>query len=118
MENQYQVERRNIALCIILSIITCGIYGWYWLYKLTEDVNALSGDQNATSGGMVILFSILTCNIYQWFWLYKQGDRIDRIKTSRGLPASNSAILYLILGIFGLSVVSWAIMQNEINDFA
>ena len=105
-------------MCIILSISTFGSDVWYCLYNLTEDVNALSGDQNATSGGMVILFSILTCNIYQWFWLYKQGDRIDRIKTSRGLPASNSAILYLILGIFGLSVVSWAIMQNEINDFA
>lgn len=118
MENQYQIEKRNIALCIVLSIITCGIYGLYWLYKLTEDVNALSGDPNATSGGMVILFSIITCNIYQWFWLYKQGDRIDRVKTARGLPASNSAILYLILGIFGLSIVSWAIMQNEINEMA
>lgn len=58
------IEQRNIALCIILSIVTCGIYGLYWIYKLTEDVNKLTGDPNATSGGMVILLGIITCNIY------------------------------------------------------
>lgn len=58
------IEQRNIALCIILSIITCGIYGLYWIYKLTEDVNTLKGDPNATSGGIVILLGIITCGIY------------------------------------------------------
>ena len=77
------IEQRNIALCIILSIITCGIYGLYWIYKLTEDVNTLKGDPNATSGGVVILLGIITCGIYMWYWLYKQGDNLDQIK---GIP--------------------------------
>jgi len=42
------VEQKSIALCIILSLITCGIYGLYWMYTLTEDVNAISGDTNAS----------------------------------------------------------------------
>ena len=107
------IEQRNIALCIILSIVTCGIYMWYWIYKLTEDVNKLTGDPNATSGGMVILLSIITCNVYMWYWLYKQGDAIDQVKASRGLPSGNSGILYLILAIFG-----WAFVTLERNvDF-
>lgn len=109
------VAPKNLALCIILSLVTCGIYGYYWLYCLTEDVNTLSGQQG-TSGGMVILLSIVTCGIYLWFWLYKQGTAIDQIKTSRGIPSSNSAILYLVLAIVGLSIVSYALMQNEINN--
>lgn len=112
------IEQRNIALCIILSIITCGIYGLYWIYKLTEDVNTLKGDPNATSGGIVILLGIITCGIYMWYWLYKQGDNLDQIKASRGLPAGNSGILYLILAIVGLSIVSYALMQNELNQLA
>lgn len=112
------IEQRNIALCIILSIITCGIYGLYWIYKLTEDVNTLKGDPNATSGGVVILLGIITCGIYMWYWLYKQGDNLDQIKASRGLPAGNSGILYLILAIVGLSIVSYALMQNELNQLA
>ena len=112
------IEQRNIALCIILSIVTCGIYGLYWIYKLTEDVNKLKGDPNATSGGIVILLSIVTCGIYMWYWLYKQGDNLDQIKASRGLPSSNSGLLYLILAIVGLGIVSYALMQNELNQLA
>ncbi len=110
------VTPKNLAVCIILSLVTCGFYSYYWLYTLTEDVNTLSGDPNATSGGMVILYSLLTCGIYSWFWLYKQGERIDRAKAARGISSSNSGILYLILAIFGLSIVSFALMQNEINN--
>lgn len=53
-----------------------------------------------------------------WYWLYKQGDNLDQIKASRGLPAGNSGILYLILAIVGLSIVSYALMQNELNQLA
>ena len=53
-----------------------------------------------------------------WYWLYKQGDAIDQVKTSRGLPSGNSGILYLILAIFGLGIVSYALMQNELNQLA
>ena len=124
MENQNNtpqapyIKKRNIAVCIILSIVTCGIYGLYWLYQLTEDTNALTGDANATSGGMVILLSIVTCSIYLWYWLYKQGERIDAVKTANGMPSSNSGIIYIILGIVGLSIISYCLMQSEINRFA
>ncbi|MBQ9360493.1 MAG: DUF4234 domain-containing protein [Lachnospiraceae bacterium] len=107
---------RNIALCIIFSIITCGIYGIYWMYVLNEEINSLSGEQNGTSGGLVILFSIITCGIYSWYWLYRMGERTDIIKQNMGNPPSSSAILYLILGIFGLGIVDYALMQDTINN--
>lgn len=112
------IQQRNIALCIILSIVTCGIYGLYWIYTMTEDTNHLMGDPNATSGGIVILLSIVTCGIYMWFWMYKKGEQLDQIKSSRGVPSSNSGVLYLILSIVGLSIVSYALIQNELNAFA
>ena len=51
------IERRNIAVCIVLTLVTCGIYGIYWIVCLTNDVNTVSGDVNGTSGGMVVLGS-------------------------------------------------------------
>ena len=55
------IERRNIAVCIVLTLVTCGIYGIYWIVCLTNDVNTVSGDVNGTSGGMVVLLTIVTC---------------------------------------------------------
>ncbi len=107
---------RNIVLGIVLFFITCGIYGLYWMYVLNEEINSLSGENEATGGGMVILFSIITCGIYGYFWAYKMGERVDRIKTETlGMSSSSSSIVFLILAIFGLHVVNFALMQDTVN---
>lgn len=43
------IKRRNIALCIILSLVTCGIYGIYWFVCLTEDTKT-AANVEGTSG--------------------------------------------------------------------
>ncbi|MBQ9885895.1 MAG: DUF4234 domain-containing protein [Lachnospiraceae bacterium] len=111
------MQKKDIAMCVILSIVTCGIYGIYWFVTLTDDVNAASGEQGATSGGISALLTIVTCGIYGIYWAYKQGERINKAKQLRGLPDdTNTPILYLILYIVGLGIVANAIMQNELNQ--
>lgn len=111
------VQKRNIAVCIILSLVTCGIYSIYWLICLADDTNCVAGVEG-TSGGMVFLFTLLSCGIYGLFWMYKQGEKLDMAKNAQGIPSSNSGILYLILGILGLGIVSYALMQDSINKLA
>jgi len=107
---------RSIVLGIVLFFITCSIYGLYWMYVLNEEINSLSGEDGATSGGMVILFTIITCGIYGYYWAYKMGERVDRIKTETlGLSSSSSSVVFLILAIFGLQVVNFALMQDTVN---
>ena len=112
--------KRNIALCIVLSLVTCGIYAIYWMIVLANDTNAASGHpQDGTSGGMVFLLSLVTCGIYGFYWAYKQGEKINEAKAMRNMPAdSNSGILYLILELFGLGIVAYALMQSELNKMA
>ena len=112
------IERRNIAVCIVLTLVTCGIYGIYWIVCLTNDVNTVSGDVNGTPGGMVVLLTIVTCGIYGIYWAYKQGEKLDFTKNNRGIPSSNSGVLYLILQIFGFGIIAYALMQNELNKLA
>ena len=112
------IERRNIAVCIVLTLVTCGIYGIYWIVCLTNDVNTASGDVNGTPGGMVVLLTIVTCGIYGIYWAYKQGEKLDFTKNNRGIPSSNSGVLYLILQIFGFGIIAYALMQNELNKLA
>lgn len=109
-------KQRNVALGIVFSLITCGIYGLYWLVCLTEDTNAAAGE-NGTSGVMALVFTIITCGIYGLYWAYRCGEKLDKAKTMRGIPASNGGVLYLILYIFG-GVIAYALIQHELNKLA
>lgn len=108
------MTQRSIPVCIILSIITCGIYGLYWFVKMTDEANELSGQTNATSGGIALVLDIITCNIYGIYWAYKMGEKLDMAKQQRNMPTNNGAILYLILQLI-FPIIGWALMQDEIN---
>ena len=114
-----QIEQRNIGLCIVLSIITLGIYALYWLYCIVEDTNALLEKENAQSGGMVVLLSIVTCSIYLIYWMYITGQAMDDYIVNReGGQNGSRGVLYLILCIVGLSIVDSALIQNDLNQRA
>ena len=111
------MTKRSLPLAIVLSFVTLGVYAFYWIYALTEDAHAAAGERTTASGGMVILFSFLTCGIYSFYWLYKMGETIIMAKQKRGMAVdTNLPIIYLVLALFGLGIVSYALMQNALND--
>lgn len=112
------IEKRNIAVAIILSIVTCGIYGIIWFIKLTDEINLVSNHPGDTSGGVAFLLTLVTCGIYGWIWYYKMGEKLDEASVGRGLPSQSRGILYLLLGFFGLGIVSYALMQDSLNNLA
>lgn len=110
------VREKNIAVCIILTIITCGLYGIYWFVCITDDTNAIAGEVG-TSGVMAFILTVITCGIYGFYWAFKCGEKIDKAHNNRGEVSSNGGVLYLILFLFG-GVIAYALIQNEINKFA
>ena len=45
-----RIEERDFWLAMLLSIVTCGIYGIYFFYVMNEDINELckkDGKQNS-----------------------------------------------------------------------
>ena len=111
------VKEKNLALCIILSIVTCGIYMYYWIVTLTDDTNEIAGEPEDTSGVIALVLTIVTCGIYGLYWVYKRGEKIDKAHQLNGQAASNGGVLYLILYIFG-GIIALALIQNEVNKFA
>ncbi len=111
------IQKREIVTCVLLSIITCGIYGIVWFINLTDDVAYLSEDHEF-SGAKAFLFTLITCGIYSFFWAYKLGKDIYKAQTSRNLPASDNSTLFVILQIFGLGLVNYCLAQNDINEMA
>ncbi len=111
------VKQKNIALCIILSLVTCGIYGIIWFIMLTDDTNTAVG-KPGTSGGMAFVLTLVTCGIYSLYWAYKQGEKLDEAKQAKGIASGNSGIVYLLLSVFGLGIIAYALMQDSLNKLA
>ena len=111
------IARRDLAVTIILSIVTCGIYGIYWFIMLTEDVNTLTNDHK-TSGGTAFVLTLITCGIYGIYWAYSMGKRMYEYQQSRGEVASDNSVLYLVLELFGFGIVTYALLQDTLNKYA
>ena len=111
--------QKNIVTCIILSVVTCGIYGIIWFIDMVNNLNEASGDTTAQPGTTVFLLGLVTCGIYYLIWMYKAGDQLNGAKASRGLPTEQNAnIMYLLLSIIGLGIVAYALIQSELNKIA
>ena len=111
------VKNRNIVLQIVLSIVTCGIYGIYWFITLTDDAAAKAGDSEF-SGVKAFLLTLVTCGIYGIYWYYKMGKTLKAAGDANGVAVEDNAILYLILGLFGFGIVAYCIMQSDLNKMA
>lgn len=108
------VKQRSVAIAIILSLITCGLYTLYWQYTLSEDLRELSRDYSL-SGGMAILLGLITCGLYTLYWYYKIGRALRTAQETKGVFSSDQGVLFVILGVFGFGIISMAIAQAEIN---
>ncbi len=111
--NTTGITKRNLALAIILSLITCGIYYIYWFVVLTDETNQVSNRQENSSGIIALIFTIITCGIYSLYWSYKLGEKVDIMK---GNPNGSTAILFLILSIFRLDFINMIIAQDALNN--
>ncbi|MBQ8192544.1 MAG: DUF4234 domain-containing protein [Bacilli bacterium] len=111
------LTKRDLVMTIILSVVTCGIYGIYWFICLNDDSNKVSGD-NSTSGVMALVLTILTCGIYGFYWYYKVGKNIYKAGQMYGKDIADNSIIYLVLGLFGLGIVNYCLMQTDLNKFS
>ena len=97
------IKKRGLVSLILLSIITFGIYGLYWIYKLAKDVNKIcEGDGKKTSGLFkYLVFSFITLGIYSIIWLYMLGDRLQDNGPRYNITIKESGgpiVLWYVLG--------------------
>ena len=121
--NPTGIIERSIPLAIILTVITLGIYGYYWIYRLHDEANALSGRRGEIHPGLVVLLCIVTFGIFRIYWVYTQGEKFREEAQRRGSIAANDCpVLYLVLEIAKYfvggvtSIVNLALMQDRINQ--
>ena len=108
-----QINKRSIGVCILLSIITFGIYGIYWLYLLVKNTRSIQKNTTSCTGEMLCLIFV---PFYSLYWWYTRGEKVKQEFSQHNYASTGNGIVYLILAIFGLSIVSMAIMQSDFNS--
>ena len=108
------VKKRSIVFAVIFSFVTFGLYGLYWIYKVTNEMNTLLYKKDATGGLMSVIFTLVTFGIYGFFWAYRLGENVDNLKRN---PGGNSGILYLLVYILGFGLVDLVLAQDAINTY-
>lgn len=114
-------EDRNFVLYVILTIITCGIYGLVFLYSMIQDVNTVcDGDGEHTRGLLgLILLSLVTCGIYSFYWYYCLGNRLAKNAPRYGMSFQENGttvLLWMVIGSLlcglGTWVANYIIIKN------
>lgn len=94
---------RSLIGWLLLSLVTCGIYSFYFLYCLARDVNTLCQDDDDYTPGLAefILLSFVTCGFYAYYWYYKIGNRLHANAPRYGLVFQENGTTVLLWQIFG-----------------
>ena len=109
------VQKRDIVVSIILTIVTCGIYGIYWFIVLTDETAKVT-ENHSLSGGMSFLLTLVTCGIYGIYWSYKMGKITYEYSLKNNLGLADNSVVYLLLDVFGFGIVNYCLMQNDLNQ--
>ncbi len=104
-----KIEKRDIVKCVILSIVTCGIYGIIWIIKLAKDaVSVKDENDSATVETILMLF-------FPFIGFYLCEKKFSEGCAQKGIPHNDNSILYLVLGLVGLGIVDYCLMQSDLN---
>ena len=97
---------RGLLGYILLSIITCGIYSYYFIYSVAKDINVACEGDGKSTGGLLkfILLSFFTCGIYSWIWEYSIGNRLASNAPRYGLNFHENGTTIIMWNLFGLLI--------------
>lgn len=119
--SDFNIKSKSIGLYLVLSIVTCGLYGLYWLYSMAKDVNELAKSQGQKDGFepfLVVILGIVTCHIYTLYFLYKSGKMISTLQKPNGIHCNDDSVVLLVLSLLGLDIVAYCILQSFLNEFS
>ena len=98
---------RGVIKLFLLSLITLGIYGLYFISVIANDANIVcEGDQKKTRGLVAyILLSLITLGIYAVVWELMLVNRIDNVAPRYELKSEIGVGGYLLWCILGSLII-------------
>ena len=106
------IKERNIVVCILLTLVTCGIYGIYWIIMIAKEAVSVKDPADNAVLEIVLMLFLPFLGIFMTEKKFAEGCE------ARGIAHSDQSVLYLILGLVGLGIVPLCMLQNDLNKIA
>ena len=107
---------RSTGTCILLTIVTLGIYSAYWYYKTHEEMKAHTG--TGLGGPVALILAILVGIVMPFITPNEVGDMYER--RGQAKPVSAATGLWYLLLAWALLVgpIIWFVKTNgALNDY-
>ena len=111
---------RSLIMYIVLTAITFGIYGLWFIHQWAKDLNTLcEGDGKHTRGLLgLILLTAVTCGIYSIIYYYKFCERLNDNCQKNGITSSVSGGKYIVFSLLSsvtCGITGLVIMYNMLD---
>lgn len=106
-------EKRDPVMMLVFTLLTCGVYSWYWWYVTAMEVKSALRREDINPG-MELLLGFVTCGIYLIFLYYKYPQMMVEMQDRVRLPRNDISTVSLLLGIF-FPLAAMFIIQTELN---
>lgn len=106
------IKERNIVSCILLTLVTCGIYGIYWTVMIAREAVSVKDPADNALLEIILMLFLPFVGIFMTEKKFAEGC------AARGVAHADNSILYLVLGLVGLGIVGMCMLQNDLNKIA
>lgn len=106
---------RSTGVCILLYIVTFGIYGWFWYYNTSEEMKKHSGQ--GLGGVVSLLLAIFIGIVNPYITSSEVGGLYER--AGRKPPVTGMTGLWVFPGIFIIvGPIIWFVKTNgALNEY-
>jgi hypothetical protein len=105
---------RSVAVDIILTLITCGLWNIWVQARQMRAVNFMINKEKYKFWIWAGL-TLITCGLWHIYHEFRLSQDIS-LAMGKG-PSDISPIVHLLLSVFALSIIADALQQAEINSY-
>jgi hypothetical protein len=113
--NGQEFLKRNPLGVLGLTLITLGIYGFYWYYKVNEEIQRYTGDETISpSRSLLAVIPGFLLIVPPFIAYYNTANHIVQMEQQRGIASQISPALVVVIAL-----VIWigmaAYVQEHLN---
>ncbi|MBI2900002.1 MAG: DUF4234 domain-containing protein [Planctomycetes bacterium] len=106
-------EERDILKTILFTLLTFGIYGWIFFFRMAGDINRHSGRERVNPVLDLVLV-LVTCGLWWLAVCYRYARAVYEMEVEEGCPTQDQSGICLLVG-FLLGVFALLIVQDQLN---